>query len=93
MNLKKLKLAIIGLGYVGLPLAVEFAKKRKVIGYDLNSTRIKELNSGFGGILGVFWGSGARENIFGDKFLHIFKILFESNKNTNKFIQNYKKHK
>ncbi len=47
MNVKKLKLAIIGLGYVGLPLAVEFAKKRKVIGYDLNSTRIKELNCGF----------------------------------------------
>ena len=45
--MKKLKLAIIGLGYVGLPLATEFAKKRKVIGYDLNINRIKELESGF----------------------------------------------
>lgn len=35
--------AIIGLGYVGLPLAVEFAKKRKVIGFDINEKRIKEL--------------------------------------------------
>ena len=43
---KDLKIAIIGLGYVGLPLALEFAKKRKVIGFDINKKRIKELNSG-----------------------------------------------
>jgi UDP-N-acetyl-D-galactosamine dehydrogenase len=45
-TLKKLKLAVIGLGYVGLPLALEFAKKRKVIGFDTNKTRIHELNLG-----------------------------------------------
>lgn len=45
-TLKKLKLAVIGLGYVGLPLALEFAKKRKVIGFDKNKTRIDELNLG-----------------------------------------------
>jgi UDP-N-acetyl-D-galactosamine dehydrogenase len=39
-------LAIIGLGYVGLPLAVEFGKKYPVIGFDVNEARIKELNSG-----------------------------------------------
>ena len=44
---KKLKLAVIGLGYVGLPLAVEFSKKEKVVGYDLNIKRINELKSGF----------------------------------------------
>jgi UDP-N-acetyl-D-galactosamine dehydrogenase len=44
---KDLKLAVIGLGYVGLPLALEFAKKRKVIGFDVNKKRIKELKSGF----------------------------------------------
>jgi len=38
-----LNLAIIGLGYVGLPLTLEFAKKRKVIGFDINSKRIEEL--------------------------------------------------
>jgi len=43
---KKIKLAIIGLGYVGLPLAIEFAKKRKVIGFDISKKRINELNSG-----------------------------------------------
>jgi UDP-N-acetyl-D-galactosamine dehydrogenase len=39
----KKKIAIIGLGYVGLPLAVEFAKKYEVIGFDISLTRIKEL--------------------------------------------------
>lgn len=46
MELKDLKLAIIGLGYVGLPLAVEFGKKRDVIGFDINAHRIDELKSG-----------------------------------------------
>jgi len=39
-------IAIIGLGYVGLPLAVEFGKKYSVIGFDINTTRIKELSEG-----------------------------------------------
>ena len=42
----KKKIAIIGLGYVGLPLAVEFAKKFTVIGYDINPLRIQELAKG-----------------------------------------------
>ena len=41
-----IKLAIIGLGYVGLPLAVEFGKKRPVIGFDINAKRIRELRAG-----------------------------------------------
>ena len=41
-----LKLAVVGLGYVGLPLALEFAKKRIVVGFDLNKKRVNELNSG-----------------------------------------------
>ena len=43
---KDLKLAIIGLGYVGLPLALEFAKKRSVIGFDINKKRIDEVKLG-----------------------------------------------
>ena len=43
---QNLKLAVIGLGYVGLPLALEFAKKKSVIGFDINETRINELISG-----------------------------------------------
>ena len=42
-----LKLAIIGLGYVGLPLAVEFGKKRSVVGFDINTNRINALKEGF----------------------------------------------
>ena len=42
MKLKK-KICIIGLGYVGLPLAVAFAKKYQIIGYDIDKTRIKDL--------------------------------------------------
>jgi UDP-N-acetyl-D-glucosamine/UDP-N-acetyl-D-galactosamine dehydrogenase len=40
-----IKIGIIGLGYVGLPLAVEFAKKYPVIGFDINAQRVAELNS------------------------------------------------
>ncbi len=43
---KKVTIGIIGLGYVGLPLAVEFGKQYRVIGFDINSKRIKELSEG-----------------------------------------------
>ncbi|SDA78059.1 UDP-N-acetyl-D-galactosamine dehydrogenase [Algoriphagus alkaliphilus] len=43
---KEAKIAIIGLGYVGLPLAVEFAKKFPVVGFDIDQRRIEELHSG-----------------------------------------------
>ena len=45
-KIKDLNITIIGLGYVGLPLILEFAKKRKVIGFDIDKKRIKELKSG-----------------------------------------------
>ena len=44
--MKAKKIAIIGLGYVGLPLAVEFGKKREVIGFDINQKRITQLKDG-----------------------------------------------
>ncbi len=44
--MSKDRIAIIGLGYVGLPLAVAFAEKYKVVGFDINEPRINELNSG-----------------------------------------------
>ncbi|MCS3802735.1 UDP-N-acetyl-D-galactosamine dehydrogenase [Chromobacterium alkanivorans] len=46
MKLSELKLAIVGLGYVGLPLAVEFGRERVVVGFDINQRRIAELRSG-----------------------------------------------
>jgi len=45
-NISDTKIAIIGLGYVGLPLAVAFAKKHSVVGFDINQSRIDSLNKG-----------------------------------------------
>ena len=47
------KIALIGLGYVGLPLAVEFGKKRMVVGFDINQTRINNLKNGVDSTLEV----------------------------------------
>ena len=41
------RIAIIGLGYVGFPLAVEFGKKNPTLGFDIDTSRIAELNTGF----------------------------------------------
>jgi UDP-N-acetyl-D-glucosamine/UDP-N-acetyl-D-galactosamine dehydrogenase len=46
VSMQNLTLGIIGLGYVGLPLAIEFGKKRPVVGFDIDKTRIDELKSG-----------------------------------------------
>lgn len=46
MNLNNTTIALIGLGYVGLPLAVEFGKHRPVIGFDINQARVTELQGG-----------------------------------------------
>jgi len=44
--MENIKIAVIGLGYVGLPLAVAFASKYNVVGFDINKKRVEELNSG-----------------------------------------------
>jgi len=46
VKLENIKLSIVGLGYVGLPLAVEFGRKRSVVGFDINQRRIDELKVG-----------------------------------------------
>ncbi|UNT61956.1 Vi polysaccharide biosynthesis UDP-N-acetylglucosamine C-6 dehydrogenase TviB [Acinetobacter towneri] len=46
LQISELKIAVIGLGYVGLPLAVEFGKKLPVVGFDIHQKRIQELQSG-----------------------------------------------
>jgi UDP-N-acetyl-D-galactosamine dehydrogenase len=46
VKLEDVKLSIVGLGYVGLPLAVEFGRKRSVVGFDINQRRIDELKAG-----------------------------------------------
>lgn len=52
-SLETSKLAVIGLGYVGLPLAVEFGKHRPVVGFDINSKRIEALQAGHDATLEV----------------------------------------
>jgi UDP-N-acetyl-D-galactosamine dehydrogenase len=46
MNLEKVKIAVIGQGYVGLPLAIEFGKKYPTLGFDINTIRIDDLKEG-----------------------------------------------
>lgn len=46
LRIEDVKLAVVGLGYVGLPLAVEFGKRRSVLGFDINARRIEELKEG-----------------------------------------------
>lgn len=52
-DMNKIKIAVVGLGYVGLPLAVEFAKKFSVVGFDINQARVNELNEGHDSTLEV----------------------------------------
>ena len=44
--MKNIKIGIVGLGYVGIPLAIEFGKKFPTIGFDINPDRVNELNNG-----------------------------------------------
>ena len=44
--MKKTKIGVIGLGYVGLPLAVEFGLKFKTVGFDINNKRLNQLKKG-----------------------------------------------
>ncbi|MDC0078267.1 Vi polysaccharide biosynthesis UDP-N-acetylglucosamine C-6 dehydrogenase TviB [Deltaproteobacteria bacterium] len=64
MDLKHIKIAIIGLGYVGLPLAVEFGFKRSVLGFDINQKRVDELIAGNDSTLEVL-----KEDLRAAKFL------------------------
>jgi UDP-N-acetyl-D-galactosamine dehydrogenase len=76
LKIKDIKLAIVGLGYVGLPLALEFAKKRNVISFDIDKKRINELR------LGVDKNLEFNKNVFNRKrlkFTHYIKDLLSAN--------------
>ena len=68
-SIKKIIIGILGLGYTGLPLAVEFSKKFRVIGYDINSKRVKELLK----------GKDATGEITKKKLLKSNKVYFTNN--------------
>ena len=74
------KIAIIGLGYVGLPLAVEFGKKFKTVGFDINEIRIKELLDCNDSTKEV-----SRNEIMDSKSL-VFSSKIDAIKNSNIFI-------
>ncbi|MBL4899639.1 MAG: nucleotide sugar dehydrogenase, partial [Colwellia sp.] len=80
MNLLDKKIGIIGLGYVGLPLAVEFGKKYQTLGFDINQARITELKGGIDSTLEV--SEAELENINNLTFSSDIEAL----KNTNIYI-------
>jgi len=80
LSLQKTRIAVIGLGYVGLPLAVEFGKQYRVIGFDVNKTRVDELNSGSDSTLEV-----SKEQLLESNLL-CFSNDVESLKESNVFI-------
>lgn len=68
LELKDVNLAVIGLGYVGLPLAVEFGKYRKVVGFDINKSRIEALE----------FGCDATLEVSGDELKQADKLFYSS---------------
>ena len=79
-SINEARVAIVGLGYVGLPLAVEFAKYRNVIGFDINEERISELKKGIDSTLetssqeldaakGLFFSSSVEDLVSCDVYI------------------------
>ena len=67
INKKKLKISVLGLGYVGLPVAYNFAKKFEVVGFDINKKRVTELKK-----------FKDKNNSFTEKQLRHINIFFSS---------------
>lgn len=79
-KIEKISIAIIGQGYVGLPLAIEFGKKHSTVGFDINSNRISDLSKGYD-----FTKEATSEEIKSSKKL-IFSSDINSIKNCNIYI-------
>ena len=69
MNIEKTKIAVIGQGYVGLPLAIEFGKKYITVGYDINKRRIEDLKKG------VDYTNEASPTILNSKHLNFSSVI------------------
>uniref|UniRef100_UPI004048EC82 nucleotide sugar dehydrogenase n=1 Tax=Flavobacterium sp. TaxID=239 RepID=UPI004048EC82 len=79
MNVSEIKIAVIGLGYVGLPLAVAFAEKYKVVGFDVNNKRVIELNNGHDSTLEI--EDGLLNSVLNIDNLNNLGLFITSNKN------------
>ncbi len=80
LNASNVKIAVIGLGYVGLPLAIEFSKLFSVIGFDLNNKRIDELKSNLD-----ITGETSKHNLASSKDI-IYSNNFDDTKDANFYI-------
>ena len=79
IELSEIKIGIIGLGYVGLPLAVEFSKRYQVLGFDIDKGRIEELNS----------GKDVTLEVSPEELLNVKDLQFSANKNDLKVCNVY----
>ena len=80
IDVEKTRIALIGLGYVGLPLAVEFGKKFRTVGFDINEARVSELLGGTDSTMEV-----TSTQLQGSKHL-LFSSEIEQIKDCNIFI-------
>ena len=67
---KETKLAVIGLGYVGLPIALEFAKKIKVVGFDIRPDRVELMKKGIAGQCKIKASGGIRTWEDAERMIH-----------------------
>ena len=77
------KIAVLGLGYVGLPLAVEFAKKFFVVGFDINTQRVTELKNGLDKTLEVSSEDLKKVMLAKDEYHHDNKVGLFMSSNLN----------
>ena len=70
LSIDNIKIAVIGLGYVGLPLAIEFAKKFPTIGFDIDKKRIKKLKEGLDSTQEI-----SKENLKGTKLIFTSQVI------------------
>ena len=87
---KKAKLALIGLGYVGLPIALEFAKKISVIGFDINEERLAKMRKKIdpcNQLAAEFFNGGGHLNASGGEF---FGTMEEAKAVFEKALEKYK---
>ena len=78
INSEKIKLAVIGLGYVGLPLAVEFGKKFDVVGFDVKQTRLDALRAALTEAESGSLSAQARADYYRDTVIPAMEALRES---------------